>query len=596
VVRQTRERSHVPSIRRGWKTACATAGLAAVVAGVAGPVPVGAAPATEIQVPSFDAAPVGIAAGPSGSVWFVENTGYAVGRIDSGGHVTEFPVPANTQGLGGSLNSIVEGSDGAMWFTDENLDVPRIGRIDASSGSITMFELPTSGVGGFPGAQPLQITSGPDGALWFTTFRGGVIGRIDTAGHTSAFTVPQGAETRGITVGPDGAIWFTDNNPDAVGRLDPGTHQITLHHLFSPLSNVTPVGIATGPDGALWFTESGLDRIGRLDPTTGTVTKISTPTKGSQPYGLVKGSDGALWFTEAAAGNVGRIDPVTHKIKESPLSGNLTAPMQIASGADGGLWIAEAGADRIGRLDPNHRPSGAANKPASAGIVAAAYEIQCPVQQPCSTQITSGGTFKVKTFTQSLPPGAIRLTGYLVFPPNPDGTFTLQAPVNGAPQLVSQPVPVPGGLLGTFPTLGPILAPIVGPIVGPLNDLSISLSLAGPVHLRLSPFVATVPVILHLNNLALGTNCTIGPVVQNLAITYTSAKANDPSMAWQPSRVDAADNTFSVPGSQGCGPLPPPFTLVVDAAINQQLGLPSASGNNSADLPGVVSAGPGVHP
>jgi hypothetical protein len=34
---------------------------------------------------------------------------------------------------------------------------------------------------------------------------------------------------------------------------------------------------------------------------------------------------------------------------------------------------------------------------------------------------------------------------------------------------------------------------------------------------------------------------------------------------------------------------------VVDAVINQQLGLPSASGNNSADLPGVFSFGAGEH-
>jgi hypothetical protein len=39
----------------------------------------------------------------------------------------------------------------------------------------------------------------------------------------------------------------------------------------------------------------------------------------------------------------------------------------------------------------------------------------------------------------------------------------------------------------------------------------------------------------------------------------------------------------------------PALAPVVDAVINQQLGLPSASGNNSADLPGVISAGPGVH-
>src|SRR5439155_27355536 len=124
---------------------------------------------------------------------------------------------------GGSLNSITQGPDGAMWFTDESPAVPRIGRIDASSGAVTMYELPISGTPSFAGAQPLKIVGGPDGALWFAGFRGSLVGRIDTAGHASVFHVPGGGDVHGVTVGRDHAIWFTVAAPDSIGRLDPAT-------------------------------------------------------------------------------------------------------------------------------------------------------------------------------------------------------------------------------------------------------------------------------------------------------------------------------------------------------------------------------------
>ncbi len=119
-----------------------------------------------------------------------------------------------------------------------------------------------------------------------------------------------------------------------------------------------------------------------------------------------------------------------------------------------------------------------------------------------------------------------------------------------------------------------------------------SLTLAGPVHLTLTPLGATVPVTLHLNNVLLGTNCTIGPVIQHLLISPTAAGQADPPMSWSPTPVEARDNTFSVPGAQGCGAIP----AVFDPVIDLQLGLPSSSGNNAADLPAVLSQGSGVHP
>src|SRR5207253_10516315 len=131
--------------RRRVTMALSVAVASVAASAVIAPGGVSANPVNEITVPSLDSAPTGIAVGPAGTVWFVENTGSAVGRIDSSGKVTEFAVPPDSAGVAGALDSITEGPDGAMWFTDASTLVPRIGRIDPASGTVTTYELPTSG-------------------------------------------------------------------------------------------------------------------------------------------------------------------------------------------------------------------------------------------------------------------------------------------------------------------------------------------------------------------------------------------------------------------------------------------------------------------
>src|SRR4029077_3400299 len=81
-----------------------------------------------------------------------------------------FPIPTpNSQ-----PRDITLGADGNMWFTESELDVSQIGRIDAQ-GIITEFIVPTRF------SQPSDIASGPDGALWFTApsgFPDFFIGRV----------------------------------------------------------------------------------------------------------------------------------------------------------------------------------------------------------------------------------------------------------------------------------------------------------------------------------------------------------------------------------------------------------------------------------
>ena len=72
-------------------------------------------------------APLGIANGPDGNLWFTESTGNRIGRITPAGVVTEFSAGI-TPGAG--LSMIAAGPDGNLWFTESTGD--RIGRITPS--------------------------------------------------------------------------------------------------------------------------------------------------------------------------------------------------------------------------------------------------------------------------------------------------------------------------------------------------------------------------------------------------------------------------------------------------------------------------------
>jgi hypothetical protein len=113
--------------------------------------------------------------------------------------------------------------------------------------NITEYPTPTPGVN----SQPIGITRGPDGALWFTEF--GKIGRITTAGVITEFTIPTtDSSPEGITAGPDGALWFTEYKGNQIGRI---TMAGAITEYPIPTTDSGPAAITPGPDGSLWFTE-----------------------------------------------------------------------------------------------------------------------------------------------------------------------------------------------------------------------------------------------------------------------------------------------------------------------------------------------------
>lgn len=129
------------------------------------------------------------------------------------------------------------------------------------------------------GSGPYALTTGPDGALWFTLVHSGGIGRLVPGGILTHHQLDPDCGPTIIAVGPDDALWFTEHRAHRIGRitLDGKVEEFTV-----PTAKCGPFGIAAGPDGALWFTETAADRIGRIT-TDGRVTEFQLPATGATP-------------------------------------------------------------------------------------------------------------------------------------------------------------------------------------------------------------------------------------------------------------------------------------------------------------------------
>lgn len=148
------------------------------------------------------------------------------------------------------------------------------------------------------------------------------------------YSVPDSSDFVSMTTGPDGALWFTDIAANAIGRIDGAAMTMRRYALPRPTTN--PMGISVGPDGALWFAEEGYSTIGRIS-TNGEVKEYTTPLGRIDPYTLAVGSDGALWFSASAEG-LGRIT-TDGRVSLQTLPATYNDVRAMITGPDRALWF-----------------------------------------------------------------------------------------------------------------------------------------------------------------------------------------------------------------------------------------------------------------
>ena len=413
------------------------------------------------EIPTQNRYPLAITSGPDGNLWITESTTHTIGRITPTGAVTHFPVDVPPDKFS-VLNSITAGPDGNLWFTDQFID--RIGRM-TTSGAVTFFTIPQHPISpgvDHPGLQAGEITSGPDGNLWFTESVGNEVVRLTTSGQFTGFPLPIDpladpkdnpdlAFPVGITAGPDGNLWFAETRfgaPHVGNKIGRITTSGAITEFPIPTPNSFPGGITAGPDGNVWFTEQGadvfdpdapkVDKIGRVTPG-GLIVEFPAPP-GSNPADIATGADGNLWFTERSLSRVGRMTP-SGVVTDFATPTQPSIPRGITAGPDGRIWFTEVIAVSVGRTDvlgcTAHRTgviTGPLNLTSGATCLSGAY-VNGPVT------VGPGASLFVENSqlaggVSANGPGVVRICGTLVQP----GGVT----VNGATDAVELGNPAAG--------------------------------------------------------------------------------------------------------------------------------------------------------
>ncbi len=234
--------------------------------------------------------------------------------------------------------------------------------------------------------------------------------------------------------------------------------------------------------------------------------------------------------------------------------------------------------------------------PALAGIQQEfAVFSDCPVENPtvttCIVSTTTSGEFKIGNKTVPVSKTVI-LQGGLA-----ENSSKLVGAADGN-TLSKTALPVPGGIVGIE-------------VLPPLTSVTATAELAGTPEVNVvnanrgEGVAAVLPLKVKLDNPALGPACYIGsdaePLVPQLTTGTTSPPPPNQPITGDPGEPvikahgkivvivhsSLVDNAFSVPGANGCAGVLAP---VVDPAVDLQVGLPAAAGQNVAILNGTLAA------
>ena len=199
--------------------------------------------------------------GVDGKVW-AQNNGFAgVHRIDLATGKWEVWEPYKESPVGHNIYDVISDSQNNGWFT--NIGREHIGRIDAKSGEIEIYETPTKSSGPRRGSMDAQDR------LWFGQYRGNRIGMFDTRTlQFQEWQVPTPwAGPYDVAVDKNGDAWTGSMLSDRVSRLNPKSGEFVEYLLPRP-TNIRRVFVENSPAKpvAFWVGSNHGASIIRLEP------------------------------------------------------------------------------------------------------------------------------------------------------------------------------------------------------------------------------------------------------------------------------------------------------------------------------------------
>jgi virginiamycin B lyase len=204
------------------------------------------------------------------------------------------------------------------------------------------------------GDRPHDVAPAPDGSVWYTGQRAGVLGRLDPkTGDIKRVPLGEGSAPHGVIIGPDGAAWVTDSGLNAIVRVDPKSHEVKTWPLPKGREDANLNTPAFDGKGRIWFTgQAGV--YGRLDPATGDMQVWDAP-RGRGPYGIDATPAGDIWFVSLAGSYLAKPDLETGAVTPIDPPGKGSGPRRVWSDSSGRLWVSEWNAGTVSVYDPQKK-------------------------------------------------------------------------------------------------------------------------------------------------------------------------------------------------------------------------------------------------
>jgi virginiamycin B lyase len=254
--------------------------------------------------------PHGLVADRDGNIWFTANFGGYIGKLDPRtGKVTEYKMPTEKAD---DPHTAVFDARGILWFTVQGGNM--VGKLDPKSGKIDLKEVPTES------ALPYGIQINSKGVPVFCELGTNKMASIDPATmKITEYPLPEFVRPRRLAIAADDTVYFTDFKSGHLGRLNTATGAVKMYESpGGPESN--PYGIAITPDGMVWYSESGVkpNTIVRFDPKTETFARANIPSGGGVVRNMAATPDGRVYIACSGVDKVGVVEPAKQTVTGRP--------------------------------------------------------------------------------------------------------------------------------------------------------------------------------------------------------------------------------------------------------------------------------------
>ncbi|MEM5527259.1 hypothetical protein WN093_00380 [Gammaproteobacteria bacterium AS21] len=211
------------------------------------------------------------------TIWFTGKRTSSVGKIDSHGAVSHYPLLS----LGAVPIYLLAAADGSMWGT--LLASNKILHV-TNQGAVTEYTIASYN------SRPIAIVQAPDQqSIWFSQEASHKVAKIDSSGNISEYRVPKTQDNMllaGLAFDHDGNLW----TQSYVDQNNPYHATPTGHDYIIKLSN----DILSAP----------------ANDMTSVITRFyQVPSKKSVFHRIKLGTDGNIWFTQLAQDNIGKVIP-----------------------------------------------------------------------------------------------------------------------------------------------------------------------------------------------------------------------------------------------------------------------------------------------